>query len=257
MNRIQDLFHRKQEGILSIYFTAGYPRLQDTATIIVELARAGTDMIEIGIPFSDPLADGPVIQESSKVALDNGMSLSLLFEQLRTIRNRTQVPLVLMGYLNPILQYGVLRFCKDAAACGIDALIIPDLPLPVFQEEWKAILAEYQLNMVFLVTPQTPLDRVKEIDEMTEGFIYLVTAAAITGGQLSFSPEQKNYFEQVQQAGLRNPLLAGFGIRNKGDAANISKYVQGVIVGSSFITALQHEDGNLPQGIVDFVQSFQ
>lgn len=257
MNRIQALFHRKQEGILSIYFTSGYPRLQDTSTIIQELAKAGTDMIEIGIPFSDPMADGPIIQESSKVALDNGMSLALLFEQLKTIRIHTQVPLLLMGYLNPILQYGIARFCKDAAACGIDAIIIPDLPLAVFKEEWKTILEQHQLSMVFLVTPQTSWERVREIDTVTDGFIYLVTAAGTTGGQLEFSQEQRAYFEQVKQAGLRNPLMAGFGIRNKEDASTLSKYVPGVIVGSSFIVAIQDESESLPKRIADFVQSFQ
>jgi len=255
MNRIQELFHRKREDVLSIYFTAGFPQLQDTASIITALTSSGADMIEIGIPFSDPLADGPIIQESSRVALKNGMSLSLLFEQLSTIRKDTQVPLVLMGYLNPILQYGIARFCATAAACGIDALIIPDLPLSVFREEWAAILTQHQLSIIFLITPQTAMSRVLEIDALTDSFIYLVTDAATTGGRLEFNVQQKAYLEQMKQARLRNPLMAGFGVRSKEDISNLREYVQGVIVGSSFIRSLDQE--RLSESIAGFVQSLQ
>jgi tryptophan synthase alpha chain len=256
MNRIQSLFKTKKERIFSVYCTAGFPSLEDTPAIITRLASAGADMIEIGIPFSDPLADGPTIQQSSARALANGMTVALLLEQLRDIRDKTAVPLVLMGYINPILQYGVERFCRQAAACGIDGFIIPDLPLDVYRKEWAPVMETCGLSMVFLVTPQTPEARIREIDRVSTGFIYMVTAAGTTGDRLSHRKEQDVYFTRLKQMGLSNPLMAGFGIRNRADLDHVCRYTQGGIVGSAFIQALQDQEEEQGNTIADFVQSF-
>jgi tryptophan synthase alpha chain len=256
MNRIQSLFQRKEQGILSFYCTAGYPALDDTTSIIMELEASGADMIEIGMPFSDPLADGPVIQQSSQRALINGMSIPKLFSQLKDIRQTTEIPLLLMGYLNPIIQYGIRTFCRDASACGIDGLIIPDLPLLVYEKEWKSIIEEYQLDIIFLITPQTAQGRIREIDRLSKGFIYIVTCAATTGGGLTFDDSLKAYFTMVQNMKLNNPLIAGFGISNKTDFEQVCCYVDGAIIGSGLIRILESakEDFNTP--VRDFVQSF-
>lgn len=253
MSRIEQLFRDKQAPILSLYFTAGYPQLQDTCEIILASDAAGADLLEIGIPFSDPMADGPVIQESSAGALHNGMTIALLFAQLKEIRQHTQIPLVLMGYLNPILQYGMQQFCDAAREVGIDGLIIPDLPAREYELHYKAMVEAAGLDMIFLITPATAMDRVKEIDRLSSGFIYLVTAAGTTGGELTISPAQQAYFETIREAGLENPLMAGFGISNKREFELMCRYTQGAIIGSSFIRTLTAGADNLKKTIREFV----
>jgi tryptophan synthase alpha chain len=256
MNRIQSLFQRKEQGILSFYCTAGYPALKDTVSVILELETSGADMIEIGMPFSDPLADGPVIQQSSHTALINGMSIPELFLQLKDIRQKTEIPLLLMGYLNPVMQYGIKSFCRDASACGIDGLIIPDLPLLVYEEEWKSTIEEYQLNMIFLITPHTTPERIREIDRLSRGFIYMVTAAATTGSGLAFDDSLADYFMAVHNMKLNNPLIAGFGISNKADFEQVCNYTNGAIIGSGLIRVLENCKGSFTKPVRDFVQSF-
>ena len=213
-------------------------------------------MIEIGMPFSDPLADGPVIQKSNQAALVNGMSIPELFLQLKDIRQKTDIPLLLMGYLNPIMQYGIRSFCRDANACGIDGLIVPDLPLQVYEEEWERIVEEYELNMIFLITPHTTPERIREIDRLSKGFIYMVTAAATTGNGLSFDDSLKAYFTAVQNMKLNNPLIAGFGISNKADFDQVCRYTNGAIIGSGLIRVLEDCPGDFSMPVRDFVQSF-
>lgn len=256
MNRIQSLFQRKKHGILSFYCTAGYPALEDTVSMILELEKFGADMIEIGIPFSDPLADGPVIQQSSHAALMNGMSIPELFLQLKDIRQKTGIPFILMGYLNPIMQYGIRSFCRDASACGVDGLIIPDLPLPVYEMEWKDIIEEYELNMIFLITSQTAPDRIRKIDQLSKGFIYMVTTAATTGNGLAFNDSLKTYFTAVKNMKLSNPIIAGFGISNKADFDRVCQYTNGAIIGSGLIRVLRDCPRDFSIPVRDFVQSF-
>lgn len=256
MNRIQSLFQRKTHGILSFYCTAGYPTLEDTVPLVLELEASGADMIEIGMPFSDPLADGPVIQKSSQAALANGMSIPELFSQLKDIRQKTAIPLLLMGYLNPIMQYGIGPFCSAAAACGIDGLIIPDLPLLVYEEEWKSIMEEYQLDMIFLITPHTTQERIHEIDRLSKGFIYMVTAAVTTGSGLTFNDSLKAYFATVQNMKLNNPIIAGFGISSKADFDQVCRYTDGAIIGSGLIRVLEGAREDFSGPVRDFVQSF-
>jgi tryptophan synthase alpha chain len=255
MNRIQKLFQHKKERICSVYFTAGFPRLTDTVEVLLSLDQCGVDIVEIGIPFSDPLADGPVIQESSRQALDNGMSIALLLEQLTTVRKQTQMPLILMGYINPVLQYGIARFCRDAKACGIDGFIVPDLPVTEYKAIWQPLMAAYDLQMIFLITPQTSLERVHELDELSNAFLYLVTASGTTGETLLFDEQQKAYFSQMKGAGLRNPLLAGFGIRSKADFDQVCQYADGAIIGSRFIEALQESEEGIRDTVKNFVSS--
>ncbi|MFA6059222.1 MAG: tryptophan synthase subunit alpha [Taibaiella sp.] len=256
MNRIQSLFQSKEQSVLSFYCTAGYPALKDTVPLILELEASGADMIEIGIPFSDPLADGPVIQQSSQTALTNGMSIPELFLQLKDIRQKTNIPLLLMGYLNPIMQYGIRSFCKDASTCGIDGLIIPDLPLLVYEVEWKSIMEEYQLNMIFLITPHTTSERIREIDRLSKGFIYMVTSAATTGSGLVFDDSLKTYFRTVQNMKLSNPIIAGFGISNKADFDQVCHYTNGAIIGSGLIRVLGNCSGGFGRPVRDFVEPF-
>jgi len=248
MNRIDLLFEKKDNGILSIFMTAGYPNLDDTVSIIEALDEAGVDMIEIGIPFSDPIADGPVIQHSSMAALANGMSIDLLMEQLKEIRTKTTLPLILMGYINPVMQFGIEKFCRMAANVGIDGFIIPDLPLIVFEREWKPIIAKHGLHMIFLITPNTSPERIKAIDEASGGFIYMVTAPGTTGGGLKNDADQQQYFERVNSMNLQHPLIAGFGVKNKEDLEVLGHYTSGAIVGSHFVNALS-QDGDLKNNV--------
>lgn len=256
MNRIKTLFENKNSGILSIFMTAGYPSLNDTAQIIETLSSSGVDMIEIGIPFSDPVADGPVIQNSSKIALQNGMSISLLFEQLRGIRDKTQLPLILMGYINPIMQYGIEEFCRDAVNVGIDGFIIPDLPINIYKKEWKEITEKYNLDMVFLITQETTEERIRSIDSACGGFIYMVTSAGTTGGGLKNNDEQINYFKRVREMKLENRVIAGFGVRSRTDLDLIGEYAHGAIVGSHFIESIG-KGGNLEREIVDCIEGLR
>jgi tryptophan synthase alpha chain len=237
-NRINKLFQEKKEGILSVYFTAGYPKLDDTVPTIQELVKDGVDLIEIGMPFSDPVADGPVIQHSSLVSLQNGMSVRKLFEQLENIRQTVDIPLILMGYINPVLQYGVVQFCQKCNEIGIDGLIIPDLPLSVYEEEFKSIFEANNLHNILLITPQTSDERLRKIDEASSGFIYMVSSNSTTGAKEGVSDFQKSYFERISAFGLKNPRLIGFGISNAETFGNACKYAQGAIIGSAFVKAL-------------------
>jgi len=238
MNRIKTLFLQKQQDILSVYFTAGYPALNDTKAILSALQTQGVDLVEIGIPFSDPMADGPVIQESSHKALNNGMSIKLLFEQLTNIRNEINIPLVMMGYLNPVMQFGFEAFCRECSRVGIDGMIIPDLPMSDYLEEYKAIADRYDLKFIFLITPETSEERIRIIDENTDGFIYMVSSAAVTGAQSSFD-SRLAYFDRINAMGLKNPRLIGFGVSNKATFDAVNQHASGAIVGSAFIKILE------------------
>ncbi|MDR1555592.1 MAG: tryptophan synthase subunit alpha [Tannerellaceae bacterium] len=248
MNRITELFDTKKRGILSVYFTAGYPRLNDTASILKALEAKGIDMVEVGIPFSDPMADGPVIQESSTCALRNGMSLRLLFEQLKDSRLQVHIPIILMGYLNPIMQFGFGNFCRQCAETGIDGVIIPDLPFADYIEHYKPLAERYDLKVVMLITPETSPERIRLIDEHTSGFIYMVSSASITGAQKSFDDQKQAYFRRINDMQLRNPRLVGFGISNKATYEAAAAYSSGAIIGSRFIQLLTSE-GTIGQAI--------
>lgn len=241
MNRIHTLFQSKGNGILSVYFTAGYPNLNDTTTILKELQQKGINLVEIGIPFSDPMADGPVIQESSTIALRNGMSLRLLFNQLKNIRSEVSIPLILMGYLNPIMQYGFENFCKSCAACGIDGVIIPDLPFSDYLANYKETADRYDVKMIMLITPETTEERIRLIDKHTDGFIYMVSSASTTGAQQSFTEQKQAYFRRINAMQLRNPRLIGFGISNKATFDAACANASGAIIGSKFVQLLQQE----------------
>ena len=238
MNRINQKL-QEDKKLLSIYLTAGFPQLKDTISIIQELEKNGVDMIEIGLPFSDPLADGPTIQESSTIAIENGMTTSLLFEQLKDIRESVQIPLIIMGYFNPIMQFGMEKFCQKCAEVGIDGLIIPDLPLFVYETEYKAIFEKYNLKNIFLITPQTSSERIQQIDSISDSFIYMVSSAAVTGSQSGFVAEQMDYFEGISALNLKNPQIIGFGIKDKETFQQATKHQKGAIIGSAFIIFLK------------------
>lgn len=239
MNRIKQLFNKKQKDILSIYFTAGYPNLTDTGKIIKELEKNGIDLIEVGIPFSDPMADGPTIQESGTLALKNGMNLKLLFEQIKEVRKEVELPLLLMGYLNPIMQYGIENFCKKCKEVGVDGAIIPDLPFNDYSTKYKSIFETYDIKVIMLITPETSEERIRLIDENTDGFIYMVSSASTTGAQKSFDDKKVEYFQKINSMKLRNPRLIGFGISNKTTLEVALSYANGAIIGSKFITLLK------------------
>lgn len=237
MNRINKKL-QEDKKLLSIYFTAGFPNLNDTVTIIQNLENSGVDMIEIGLPFSDPLADGPTIQASSTQALKNGMTTEVLFDQLKDIRNTVTIPLIIMGYFNPILQYGVEAFCKKCQETGIDGLIIPDLPVDVYNDNYKAIFEAYGLINIFLITPQTSEERIHFIDSISKGFIYMVSSASVTGSQSGFGDEQTHYFKRIANMQLNNPQIVGFGINNHDTFTQATTYTKGAIIGSAFIKDL-------------------
>lgn len=241
MNRITHLFQTKKDGILSIYFTAGYPHLDDTVAILKELEAKGINMVEVGIPFSDPMADGPVIQGAATTALRNGMSLRLLFKQLSGIRNAVKIPIILMGYLNPIMQYGFERFCQSCAEVGVDGMIIPDLPYADYMADYKEIADQYDLKVIMLITPETSEDRIRLIDAHTSGFIYMVSSAAITGAQKSFNEQKQAYFRRINGMHLTNPRLVGFGISNKATYEAAVANASGAIIGSKFVQLLGSE----------------
>lgn len=238
MNRIKRKL-KENKKLLSIYFSAGFPKLDDTVEIIKELEKNNVDFIEIGLPFSDPLADGPTIQDSSSKALKNGMNTNYLFNQLANIRNSVKIPLIIMGYFNPILQYGVEKFCKKCEEVGIDGCIIPDLPVQIFHKNYKKIFDKYGLINVFLITPQTSANRIKYIDEVSDGFIYLVSSSSTTGGINGFGNEQLNYFKRISRMNLKNPLITGFGISDKKSFNEATSYSNGGIIGSAFIKHLK------------------
>lgn len=254
-NRIISLFKRKDKNIRSIYFTAGYPGLNDTLAIIAELEKNGADLIEIGMPFSDPVADGPVIQQSSEIALKNGMTISLLFEQLKDIRKQVSVPLILMGYLNPVMQYGIEEFCLKCREIGIDGTIIPDLPLEIYEADYKEIFEQNFLSNIFLVTPQTPEERIRKIDTLSTGFIYLVSSSSTTGAKGSVNDEQIAYFGRIHKMNLHSKQLIGFGISDKASFDRATDYANGAIIGSAFIKALDGE-GSIESKVSTFMQKF-
>ena len=256
MNRIDQLFDRKERDILSIYFTAGYPQLNSVGQIIEALDAAGADLIEIGMPYSDPMADGPTIQESGSQALASGMTLPLLFDQLQTIRERTQIPLLMMGYLNQLMQFGLTKFFTKCSEVGIDGLIIPDLPIDIYEEEVKSGADQFGLHMIFLITPQTTTERIKKIDQLASGFIYMVADASITGAKSGISPQQIQYFERVNAMDLVNPRLIGFGISNHKTFARACQYASGAIIGSAFIKAIS-QAVDLPKTIAEFISGIK
>ncbi len=253
MNRINQKLQENKK-ILSIYFSAGYPNLNDTVQIIQDLEKNGVDMIEIGLPFSDPLADGPTIQASSTQALHNGMTTQVLFDQLKDIRKTVNIPLVIMGYFNPMLQYGVEKFCATCAEIGIDGLIIPDLPVDVYADEYKAIFEKYGLKNIFLITPQTSDERIHFIDSVSDGFIYMVSSASVTGSSAGFGNTQEAYFQRIAQMNLKNPQVIGFGINNSETFQQATQFAKGAIIGSAFITYLK-ENGTA--NIKAFVESIR
>ena len=241
MNRINHLFSSKEKDLLSIYFCAGHPTLEGTAEVIKTLQDNGVKMVEIGIPFSDPMADGVVIQNAATQALRNGMSLKVLFEQLKDIRKTVTIPLVLMGYLNPIMQFGFEHFCKQCTECGVDGMIIPNLPFKDYQEHYRIIAERYNLRIIMLITPETSEERVREIDEHTDGFIYMVSSASTTGAQQDFDVQKRNYFKRIEEMKLRNPRMVGFGISNKATFKAACEHASGAIIGSRFVTLLEEE----------------
>ena len=249
MNRIDQLFQENPHNLLSIYFCAGCPTLEGTADVIRALARNGVDMVEIGIPFSDPMADGVVIQEAATRALRNGMSLRLLFSQLRDIRQQVRIPLILMGYLNPIMQFGFEAFCRECVACGIDGVIIPDLPFRDYEASYKAIALRYDIRVIMLITPETSETRIRDIDAHTGGFIYLVSSAATTGAQHDFDARKQAYFRRVEELQLRNPRMVGFGISNRQTFEAACAHASGAIIGSRFVTLLNEYQGDADKAI--------
>jgi tryptophan synthase alpha chain len=255
-NRITDLFNEKKENILSVFYTAGFPTLNDTIAIAECLEQAGADIIEIGIPFSDPVADGPTIQESNKIALDNGMNLHLLIDQVAAIRKKVKLPIILMGYLNPVMQYGIEKFCKDASTAGVDGLILPDMPMEEYLSEYKALFETYGLSNTFLVSPTTSEQRIRRIDAATNGFIYAVSASSTTGAKGEFSKDQMSYFEKLKSMKLVNPFLIGFGISNHDTFSTASSFGAGAIVGSAFINLIRNSS-DFEKDIVGFVKSLK
>ena len=253
MNRIDQKF-KEDKKLLSIYFSAGFPNLEDTVPILKKLEASGVDMIEIGLPFSDPLADGPTIQKSSTQALINGMTSDKLFLQLENIRESVQIPLVLMGYFNPIMQFGVEKFCQQCESIGIDGLIIPDLPIDVYHEDYKILFDKYGLYNMFLITPQTTEDRIRYIDEVSNGFIYMVSSAGVTGAKNNFGDTQTEYFQRISSMKLISPTVVGFGISNATNYSAAIKHSNGAIIGSAFIKFLENKGVNK---IDDFIRSIR
>ena len=252
MNKINRLFKEQRETgrkLLSLYFCAGCPTLEGTADIIKTLERRGIDMIEVGIPFSDPLADGPVIQSAGTVSLKNGMSLSLLLEQLKTIKDEVRIPLVLMGYLNVILHYGIEKFCQDCVECGVSVIIIPDLPCSDYLNDLKPLADRYDLRVIMMITPETSEERIRFIDEHTDGFIYMVSSASITGAQNSFDEAKQAYFRHIDGMNLRNPRMIGFGISNKQTLESAQQHAAGAIIGSKFVTLLNEFHGDADKAL--------
>ena len=255
MSRIKQLFQNKKNGILNVYCTAGFPELNSTIPIMQALQESGVDIIELGMPYSDPLADGLVIQGSSAKALQNGMSISVLFDQLESFREIIQVPVVLMGYINPLLQYGFEKFCSKAAAVGIDGLIIPDIPIYEFEKEYAAIIRKYGLDFTFLVTPETSKERIQKLDSLSSGFLYAVSSSSLTGSDKDFSI-MEGYLQRFQTLGLQNPVLVGFGIKDKSSFKKACQFTNGGIIGSAFIKALENSN-DIQQATNAFIQSIR
>ncbi|HJF97897.1 MAG TPA: tryptophan synthase subunit alpha [Bacteroides clarus] len=257
MNRINQLFQNSPQNLLSIYFCAGCPTLDGTADVIRTLEKNGVDMIEIGIPFSDPMADGIVIQDAATRALRNGMSLRILFDQLRDIRRDVRIPLILMGYLNPILHVGFEAFCRKCTECGIDGVIIPDLPFRKYEANYKAVAHKYDIRIIMLITPETSEKRVREIDAHTDGFIYMVSSAATTGAQKDFDTRKQAYFKKIQDMNLRNPRMVGFGISNKQTFDAACSHSSGAIIGSRFVTLLNEYKGDAGKAVAHLKEDLE
>jgi tryptophan synthase alpha chain len=255
MNRLNKLFDSKKDNLLSIYFTAGYPALDTTVDIAEALEKAGVDFLEIGFPYSDPVADGPTIQHSSQVALENGMNLNRLFDELKAIRTRVNIPILLMGYVNPMVQYGVDRFCKKAAEVGVDGVIVPDLPMYEYENLYSKSFKDNNLSNIFLVTPQTSEERIRKIDGLSDSFIYLLSSSSITGKNLEVSNSIEDYYKRVKSMQLKNPAIIGFGISNTETFNKACEYARGAIVGSAFVNFLGTE--NYLERIPEFVKSIR
>jgi tryptophan synthase alpha chain len=256
MNRITKLFAEAKEPILNVYATAGYPNFGDTMTVLNALQEGGVDIIEIGMPYSDPVADGETIQQSNQVALDQGMSVSLLFDQLKTMRETVTVPVLLMGYINPVLQYGVEAFCKKCADVGVDGLILPDLPMAEYESEYQEIFEQYGLYNIFLITPQTTDARIAQVDAISKGFIYMVSSASTTGAKTGISNDQEVYFNRINAMQLKNPRLIGFGISDRASFVKASESAAGAIIGSAFVKLLGNAK-DLHNEIVGFVRAIK
>lgn len=256
MNRINQLFETKQKDIVSIYFTAGHPRPGSAKEIIIALEKNGIDMIEIGMPFSDPLADGPTIQRSSEQALAQGMTVKQLLSEIKDIRQEVEIPLLLMGYFNTVLKYGVEQFCEDISAIGIDGVILPDLPLHIYREKFQSTFEKHHIIPVFLITPQTPKERILETAELSKGFIYTVSTASTTGTQTGYGQETMDYFERIGAMKLDVPTIVGFGISNPETLSQASKHTNGGIIGSAFVKAID-QSKDLENDIAHFVKSLK
>jgi tryptophan synthase alpha chain len=252
MSRIKDLFEKKKECVLNVYCTAGFPQLNSTRHLLQALQNGGADLVELGMPYSDPLADGPVIQESSAKAIRNGMTISKLFEQLEGFRKEVTLPVILMGYLNPLLQYGFEKFCEKAAAVGVDGLIIPDIPAHEYENEYKTMVEKYKLDFIFLVTPETSETRIRKLDDLSSGFLYAVSSSSVTGSDKNFS-NVEDYLRRLKAMQLKNPLLVGFGIRDKETFQSACKYANGAIIGSAYINAIEGA-GSIEQATKNFLE---
>ncbi len=253
MNRLQKQMAGKRKNILNVYCTAGFPKLDSTLEVMKALQHNGADMIELGMPYSDPLADGPVIQHSSSIALANGMTIHKLFEQLKGFRNEITIPVILMGYLNPIMQYGVEKFCTQAKELGIDGLILPDLPIIEFETKYKSLFSKLELDLIFLVTPETAEARIRQLDELSSGFLYVVSTSSITGTEIDFSATA-SYFNRLKKMNLKNPILAGFGIKDKASFEAVCTYTNGAIIGSAYIRKLENSI-DINQTTKEFIDS--
>lgn len=250
MNKIDLHFRKKPKNNLAVYFTAGYPNLDSMPQIMQQLEQNGADLIEIGIPYSDPLADGPTIQNSSSIALERGFSIQKMFDLLEKSSSKISLPKVFMGYLNPVMQYGFERFLENAARVGVSGLILPDLPPDLFETDYKSLYESYNIYPIFLITPQTPDDRIRYLDRLSKGFIYAVSSSATTGGQNTFSETQVGYFERISRLGLINPVMIGFGVSNFNNLQQVWHHSEGAIIGSAFIKALDADIEDL--GITTF-----
>ncbi len=237
MNKLINLFTIKANNLLNVYCTAGFPKKESTAEVLLALQKSGVDTIEVGMPYSDPIADGPVIQDSNMIAIANGMTIELLFKQLTAVKKNIHVPLILMGYLNPVMQYGIEKFCADAAAAGVAGLILPDMPMYEYEHVYKKYFTQNNLSLIFLITPQTSLERIKKADGLSSGFLYAVSSNSVTGSTLS-NDGQKEYFEKLASMNLKNHLMIGFGINSNKTFLNACKYSAGAIVGSAYIKAI-------------------
>ena len=255
-NRITELFESKNKNILNIYFTAGFPDLEDTVRVLKGLENAGVDMVEIGMPYSDPTADGPIIQASSEKALANGMTIHKLFDQLKNVRDHVSIPIVLMGYINPVMQFGIKEFCLKAAELGIDGTILPDLPFDIYEREFKTTFEKNNLSNIFLVTPQTEESRIHQLDQTAKGFVYIVSTNSTTGSDTKVASDMNDYLERVKNINLENPTLIGFNIKNKKSFNNACNYANGAIIGSEFVKVL-NESNDIEGDINKFIKKIK